>query len=631
MNLVDKADLPCLSLDLRGHLDSPVFPSSSRPPNIELIYRGIITNSAMIVIPDAFQWAFHRVLFYLTSIVTLLVPLQACTTRANTVTGDQVIATVQPIATDAGMKAFRDGGNAIDAAVGAALMLGVVDQHNSGLGGGCFILIRLANGEVAAIDGRETAPMAATRDMYVRHGKAIPELSQHGPLAVGTPGALAAYDLALRRFGKRTLAQLAMPCAEVAENGFALDPIYARNIRQTADHWKRYAGSRQTFSKPDDSPYVEGDILKQPDLARSYRAIARNGADWFYRGPFAQQTAAWMADNGGILAVEDFRQYVAKTREPIRNPYRGYTLLGFPPPSSGGVHVAQVLNILEPLDLRSIHNQNSTLFLHVTAEAMKFAFADRSYWLGDADFAKVPRGLTSKAYGETLSRRIDRTKATVVPSHSTPPNATTDLFGKHTTHIAAADSEGNWVAITATVNTSLGSKVVIPGTGIVLNNEMDDFSSQPGVPNAFGLVGAESNAIHPGKRPLSSMSPTIVLQGNEPILTVGAAGGPKIITQVIMTLIRHLDLGMPIDRAVAAKRHHHQWSPDVLFVEDSFPDSEVTNLKSLGHKIERRVHVGVTQAIVRSKNNESLVAVNDPRVPGKAAGRVREHVEAGKR
>lgn len=556
------------------------------------------------------------------TVLVLVAVLDVCplTTfvSANTATGDQVIATVQPIATDAGIRAYRDGGNAVDAAVAAALMLGVVDQHNSGLGGGCFILIRCANGDLVAIDGRETAPAAATRDMYVREGKARAELSRHGPLAAGVPGALAAYDLAIKYFGKLKLPQLLEPCANVAADGFAVDRVYARNLRQTADFLRQFQGSRLALLKPNGQPYQEGEMLKQPDLARSYRAIARGGTDWFYRGTFAEQVTAWMADHGGILSMSDFAQYRAKFRQPVTSTYRGNTIVGFPPPSSGGVHVAQVLNILEPFNVQEIYNTNPTRFRHIAAEAMKLAFADRAHWLGDADFADVPRGLAHKEYAGQLSHRINSDKVSQVRRHGTPPNATTDLFGKHTTHIAAADSEGNWVAITATVNTSLGCKVVVPGTGIVLNNQMDDFSAQPGVPNVFGLIGAENNAIEPGKRPLSSMSPTIVLRDGKPVMTVGAAGGPKIITQVILAITRHLDLGMSIDEAIAAKRFHHQWSPDRLFVEESFTETDATSLARFGHKIERREHVGVTQAIIN--DGQTLTAVNDPRVPGKAAG-----------
>ena len=531
-----------------------------------------------------------------------------------------MVATVQPLATDVGVGVLRRGGNAIDAAVAAALTLGVVDNHNSGLGGGCFILLRLANGRLVAIDGRETAPAAATRDMFVRSGTARTELSQTGPLAVGVPGALAAYNRAIEYFGNRNLAELLQPAAELAEQGFPIDAIYAGNLRRTARVLAAFEGSRSVLFKADATPYRDGEILKQPDLARTYRAIAEHGPSWFYRGSFAKVVCQWMAEHGGILTVDDFARYRAKFRDPIVSTYRGHTIVGFPPPSSGGIHVAQILNTLEHFDLGRLQREDSSKRIHVMAEAMKLAFADRAHWLGDSDFARVPRGLIDKGYAAGLARSVDPQRASTVPRHGLPPAWQSDIYGRHTTHIAAADAAGNWVAITATVNTSFGSKVIVPGTGVVLNNEMDDFSIQPGVPNAFGLIGAENNAIAPGKRPLSSMSPTIVLKDGRPVLTLGAAGGPKIITQVVLAIVNHLDLGMPIEEAIGVGRFHHQWSPDWLVVERTVPMETVEALEKRGHVVRRLESAGVTQAIAISPETTELIGVHDPRVPGKAAG-----------
>ena len=538
-----------------------------------------------------------------------------------------VVAAVQPLAVDAGIAAFREGGNAVDAAVATALTLGVVDNHNSGLGGGCFVLIRRPDGSLIAIDGREKAPAAATHDMFLRDGKAQPELSTVGPLAVGVPGALAAYALALEKCGERELADLLRPAAEIAERGFPIDRIYAGKLKDKAAQLRQFPGSRDALLKPDGSAYREGEILRQPDLARSYRQMAEHGTDWFYRGAFAEQVGQWMKANGGILTADDFANYAAIEREPVVTTYRDYKIIGFPPPSSGGVHVAQILNMLEQFPLADEYEKNPATALHLMLEAMKFAFADRAYWLGDADFTKVPRGLIDKSYCRVLASRIRRDALANVTKHGTPPHATSSLFGKHTTHIAAADSEGYWVAITATVNTSFGSKVVVPGTGIVLNNEMDDFSSQPGVPNVFGLIGAENNAVAPGKRPLSSMSPTIVLDADDqPVLTVGAAGGPKIITQVVQTIVRRLDFGQSLRDAVAAPRLHHQWRPDRVLAEKSVPKTVLAGLKKLGHKIEVIEKSGVAQAIGRDEQGE-LVGVHDPRVPGKVGSVILETVE----
>ena len=540
-----------------------------------------------------------------------------------------VVATVQPLATQAGVAALKRGGNAVDAAIAAALTLGVVDQHNSGLGGGCFVLIRQANGNVLAIDGREMAPAAATRDMYLRDGKPQPELSQTGPLAVATPGALAAYNLALARAGKLKLGDVISPAADVAESGFALDSNYARKLNSTAAKLQQFPGSAKALLKPDGSAYAEGEILKQPDLAHTYRQIAKQGTEWFYRGEFAATIARWMKDNGGLLTAADFAAYQPVPRTPLQTKYRQYQIIGFPPPSSGGVHVAQMLNMLETFDLAALQRLGNGTLEHVVGEVMKLAFADRAHWLGDPDFAKVPRGLIDKEYARELAARIDKQKTIDVPSYGRPPRAAENVFSrvsadpaesKHTTHIAAADAEGNWVGITATVNTTFGSKVIVPGTGLVLNNEMDDFSISPGQPNAFGLIGAEANAVQPGKRPLSSMSPTIVLRDDQPILAVGAAGGPTIITQVLQVLIRVLDLQQSLKAAVAAPRIHHQWRPDELRIEDSLDEKTMTALKSRGHKLAPTNGIGVCQAVGIDPAARQLIGVHDPRVPGSANG-----------
>lgn len=539
------------------------------------------------------------------------------------------IATVQPLATTAGVAAFQQGGNAVDAAIAAALTLGVVDQHNSGLGGGCFILIRQADGKFFAIDGRETAPAKATRNMYLREGKVQPELSQTGPLAVATPGALAAYELALRQAGKLKLSDVIGPAAELAERGFALDRNYARKLKSTSDKLRLFPGSAAALLKSDGSAYAAGEVLKQPDLANTYRQIAKQGSDWFYRGEFAKRVADWMQANEGILTASDFAAYKPVVRQPLETTYRDWQIVGFPPPSSGGVHVAQMLNMLEQFNLAELRKKDDGSFEHVLAEVMKLAFADRAHWLGDPDFAKVPRGLIAKEYARTLAAKIDLQRASNVENHGRPPRATENVFSpekydpaesKHTTHIAAADASGNWVAITATVNTTFGSKVIVPGTGLVLNNEMDDFSISPGQPNAFGLIGAEANAVEPGKRPLSSMSPTIVLRNKQPILAVGAAGGPTIITQVLQVLVRVLDLEQSLGAAVSAPRVHHQWRPDKLRVEESLAAKTRTALQERGHKLEETAGIGVCQAVGVEPASGHLIGVHDPRVPGSAAG-----------
>ena len=495
---------------------------------------------------------------------------------------------------------MNKGGNAIDGAIAAALTLGVVDGHNSGIGGGCFMLIRRANGQFVALDGRETAPAKASRDMFLRDGKADTALSQSGPLAAGVPGALAVYDYAARKLGKLGLKEHLQNAAKIADGGFALDATYASRLVFTAKELKRFGGA---FLKPDGSPYKQGEILKQPDLARSYRSIAKQGIGWFYGGEFAQKAETIR----GLLTAADFKNYKMKTREPIRTTYRGYEIVGFPPPSSGGIHVAQILNILE----QAPPEKDQTLFIHRVSEAMKLAFADRAYWLGDPDFTKVPAGLVSKDYAKQLANRIDPNHAITVAGHGDPRER------KHTTHFSVADSEGNWVACTATVNTSFGCKVVVPGTGIVLNNQMDDFAIQPGVANYFGLIGAEANAVAPGKRPLSSMSPTIVLKDGKPILAVGAAGGPTIISQTLLVILYSLDYGMPLKEAMAAPRFHHQWMPDELRIEPKAGTNVIAALEKLGHKTSVVHSLGAAQAV--GMDGDTLRAVCDPRGEGKSA------------
>ena len=531
-----------------------------------------------------------------------------------------MVASVHPLATDAGLNVLKAGGNAVDAAVATALMLGVVDGFNSGIGGGCFILIRRQDGTLLAIDGREMAPAKAHRDMYLRDGEPQSELSKVGPLASGVPGALAAYELAIKSAGKTPWKDLVLPASQLARKGFVVNEGYARKVRSVARYLARYEGSRAILLHADGSPLKVGETLQQPDLAAVYQEVAAQGAKAFYRGRFARLAVRWMKENGGLITMEDFANYQPKQREPIVTTYRGHKVVGFPPPSSGGIHVAQILNILEHFDLKQLYQDDRAKFVNVIAESMKVAFADRAHWLGDADFVRVPKGLVEKPYARQLAGRIDPGKLTPVKGHGSPPDWENHVFGKHTTHITAADAAGNWVAITATVNTSFGSKVIIPGTGVVMNNEMDDFSIAPGVPNAFGLLGAEANAVAPGKRPLSSMSPTIVLRDGQPVLTIGAAGGPRIITQVLLGIVHHLDVGMPIEKALAISRFHHQWAPDRLYVERTMGRDLVAELKALGHRVETRTSVGISQAISYDAAQKQFSGVHDPRIRGKAAG-----------
>ncbi|MDA7916056.1 gamma-glutamyltransferase [Verrucomicrobia bacterium] len=527
-----------------------------------------------------------------------------------------IAASGHPLATDAALAAFRIGGNAVDAAVATGLTLGVVDGHNSGIGGGCFMLIHLPDGEVLAIDGREMAPAKAHRDLFIRDGKPESQLSKSGALASGIPGSLAVYDYVLREYGNLRLADLLLPAATIAEKGFPIDAVWARKLKAVVNDVKRFPYSASILLRNDGTTMQAGDIVVQKDLAKTYRAIASKGVGHFYGGSFASKTAEWMEGNDGIITERDFKNYIIKLRKPVQTTYRGHTIYGFPPPSSGGVHVAQVLNMLEGYDVGSLRKAER---VHLFIEAEKRAFADRAFWLGDADFAKVPRGLIDEGYARQLAEGISLNTTTKVPGHGNPPKAKKDLFNKHTTHFTTADAEGYWVACTATVNTGFGSKVMIPGTGVIMNNQMDDFSAQPGVPNAFHLIGAEANSVQPGKRPLSSMSPTIVAKDGKPVMTVGAAGGPTIITQTLLAIIGKIDLHLSLLKSIELPRYHHQWSPDEVRTERELAKPVQDALKAKGHKLYLRSTYGVTHAI-SVKEDGGFEAVSDPRVFGRADG-----------
>lgn len=549
---------------------------------------------------------------------------QERTSKSATVASSKrgVVATVQPLASLAAIEAFERGGNAIDAAVAASLMLSVVDGHNSGIGGGCLALVRTAKGELFAIDGRERAPLKATPGMFFRDGKPDPMLSQLGPLAAGVPGLIAALDELSSRSGRIGWQQALLGAARVAKAGFKIDVNYARNLEESADELGKFPESKRILLGDAEKPPVAGSLLKQADLATTLTNIADGGAKWFYAGGFAEQLDRFMRDSGGLMTADDLAAYQAVERTPIKTDYRGHQVVGFPPPSSGGVHVAQMLGMLSHFDVKGIFADSPARGFHLLLEVMKRALADRAHWLGDSDFVDVPLGLIDGEYLKKRASDIDLDKVLPVTSHGQPPDADTNLFGrqKHTTHLTTADQEGNVVAITQTVNTSFGCKTIVPGTGVILNNEMDDFSIAPGVRNAFGLVGSAANGVAPGKRPLSSMSPTIVLNdAGKPTLSCGVAGGPKIITTVLQILVRSLDLGQSIDAAIAAERVHHQWSPDQAVCENALPDKVVQGLRERGHNITRIRSGAVAQGVAMAADG-TLTAASDPRVPSAAFG-----------
>jgi gamma-glutamyltranspeptidase/glutathione hydrolase len=458
-------------------------------------------------------------------------------------------------------------------------------------------------------------PPKPTRDMYIRSGKVDPNLSLTGALAIGVPGSLMAYDYALRHFGRLPLKEhllAAQKSPKTVSSSANHTPSGSATFKTTS---ARFPEAKRFSSRAMANLTAKAKSSNSPIWPKLTVTWQKQGIDWFYKGEFARRLENWMVSNGGILSARDFADYRTILREPIRTRYRGFEILGFPPPSSGGVHVAQILNILERFDLKK-YPPYSVDSIHLIAEAMKFAFADRAYWLGDPDFVRVPRGLTSGKYAESLcSPNLSRPRCRR-PEHGPADQFSNSYFGKHTTHFSTADNRGNWVACTATVNTTFGSKVVIPGTGVVMNNQMDDFSAQPGTPNFFGLVGAEANAIAPGKRPLSSMSPTIVLRRGRAILSLGAAGGPTIISQTVVNLINILDYGMDIEQALAKPRIHQQWKPDELKLE-TIPADVQEALQKKGQNVRTVNSMGAAQ-IVHSHRQRLLRRRRTPS-PWKAA------------
>ena len=481
-----------------------------------------------------------------------------------------MVASQEALATDIGLDILKRGGNAVDAAVAVGFALAVTLPEAGNLGGGGFMLVHMAkSGETVAIDYREKAPLKASRDMFLdAAGNADPNLSRWSGLSTGVPGTVAGLALALKRYGTLSLAEVMAPAIRLAEDGIEVTPGLAEALAQSHDTFAKYSSSAGIFLKPDGSDFQPGDRLVQTDLANSLKAIAKVGPDAFYRGEIGQLIAAEMARSGGLITTEDLEKYQAVVREPVHGIYRGYDIFSMPPPSSGGTHVIQILNILEGYPIGEL-GFGSAATMHLMAEAMQRAYADRSEYLGDSDFIDVPvKGLTSKAYAEALRATIDENHAT--PSESIRPGKPLPYESDQTTHFSVVDSEGNAVSNTYTLNFLFGTGLVAEGTGILLNNEMDDFSAKPGVPNAYGLIGGDANAVAPEKRPLSSMSPTIVLKDGKTFLVTGSPGGSRIITTVLQVIMNMVDHGMNIAEASAAPRMHDQWLPDELRVEEGF-------------------------------------------------------------
>lgn len=525
-----------------------------------------------------------------------------------------IVATQETLATEAGLEVLQRGGNAVDAAVTIGFTLAVTLPRAGNLGGGGFMLVHLAeSNETIAIDYREKAPLAADRDLFLdENGEVDTDKSRFSYLAVGVPGTVAGLAMALEKYGTISLAEALQPAIELAEEGFVVTEDLYQSLRFAQSYGRFSPETQAIFFKADGSLYQPGEILVQKDLARSLRLIAREGTSAFYEGEIATQIVTAMEANEGLITRADLASYEPVIREPVQGTYRGYDIYAMSPPSSGGVHLLQMLNLLEYFPLQE-WGHNTARSIHVMTETMKLAYADRSQYLGDPDFVPVPvTELISKDYSEQLLEKINLEQATP-SSEIAPGNLDRIRESNETTHYSIIDKEGNAVSNTYTLNFSYGTGITVPGTGILLNNEMDDFSAKPGVPNAYGLIGGEFNAIEPEKRMLSSMTPTIVLKDGEPFLVTGSPGGSRIITTVLQMILNVIDHQMNIAEATNAVRVHHQWLPDQLRVEDGLNGDTIELLIQRGHQVEVRGTMGSLQSVM-SKDGQ-LYGASDPRRP----------------
>lgn len=527
-----------------------------------------------------------------------------------------MVASQEARATRVGVAILEVGGNAVDAAVAVGFALAVTLPRAGNLGGGGFMIVHTAEEKkTVAIDYREMAPAAAFKDMFLDDkGDADSNKSRYSGLAIGVPGTVAGLAKAHAEYGSGnlTLAQLIEPAIRLADEGIAVNDDLASSLVRVQKRLSNDPEAARIFYKPDGSLYQPGDILKQPDLAQSLKTIAENGPDAFYTGPIAQAISAAVKDAGGEMTEEDLAGYEVKEREPATGNYRGYEIASMPPPSSGGTHIVQILNILENAPIGFMQH-NSAETIHYMSEAMKLAYADRSEHLGDPDFGEIPvTGLTSKTYAKELFDGISPYRA--LPAIEIGPGDPAPHESNETTHFSVVDKDGNAVSNTYTLNFSYGVGIVAGGTGILLNNELDDFSAKPGVPNAYGLIGGDANAVAPRKRPLSSMSPTIVFKEGAPYIVTGSPGGSRIISTTLQVIMNVIDHGMNIAEATNAVRIHHQWLPDEIRIEEGLSSDTIRLLTDMGHTVEVKNAMGSTQSIMLIDG--TLAGASDPRRSG---------------
>lgn len=528
-----------------------------------------------------------------------------------------MVASQETLASRTGVEILKQGGNAVDAAVAVAFSLAVTLPRAGNIGGGGFMLVHIAKeNKTIAIDYREMAPSKAKKDIFLdENGDAVEKLSREHGLAVGVPGTVMGMSLALEKYGTMTLAQVAAPAIKMAQEGISVTPDLAESLAGLKRRMTQWPTTAAIFYKADGSDYQVDDILKQPELAHSLSLIAEKGTKGFYEGETATKLINAVKDAGGIMTLDDLKNYKVVEREPVRGEYRGYEVVSMPPPSSGGVHIIEMLNVLQQFPIDKLgHNTAQTI--HLMAETMKHAYADRSEYLGDPDFYKVPvTALTSKDYAQKIASQIAMNKTT--PSAEIKPGKLAPYESDQTTHFSVVDKWGNAVSNTYTLNFSYGSGLVAKGTGILLNNEMDDFSAKPGVPNGYGLVGGDANSVEGNKRPLSSMSPTIVMKDGKPFLVTGSPGGSRIITTTLQIIMNVIDHGLNIAEASNAARVHHQWLPDELRVESSLNRDTISLLEAKGHKVKVQSAMGSTQSIMVTE--QGIFGASDPRHSGSEA------------
>lgn len=520
------------------------------------------------------------------------------------------ISTQGKFASLASEKIFNQGGNIIDAAVAASFVISVERPQSTGLGGGGFMVFRPKDGKTYAIDFRERAPLKSTRDMYVVNGKGDTTLSQDGIMAIGTPGLVAGLSEIHKKFGKLPWKQVLQPAIELAENGFPVYPDLEEALVDRAEVLAKDPGASAIFLDAKGKPWPIGHNLVQKDLSKTLRLIAENGKKEFYQGNTAKKILSYFKNGKGLITQNDLNSYQVKWRKPVQGKFKGYDVISMPPPSSGGIHVIQFLSFLEKDNLKQ-KGILSTESIHLAASSLQSAFADRAEYLGDPDFVKVPtEQLISPKYNE--KRRSEVLPLRARSSKEVSFGKTNPKEHTQTTHLSIMDAEGNAVASTQTINGWMGAAVVAPGTGVVLNNEMDDFSIQPGVANLFGAIGGSQNAIAPRKTPLSSMSPTLLVKDGKAVMSLGAPGGTKIISCVAETILNYIEFGLPLKDAVSMIRYHHQWQPDVLRIDPPGPSKQVlADLKKLGYEVE--IESLDCHVMAVALEGDTLRAVADPR------------------